>query len=152
MAAYFFDTSALVKSYISEIGTAWTRSIVNDEDNVIHVASLTQVEVISGLTRRLNRGDITQAEFDAGCKDSKIDMANQFEVVRLSDRILEDAAELAQKHGLRAYDAVQLAAALDTSRVVSQVDATELTFVSGDLDLNAAAAAEGFKVEDPNTY
>jgi len=38
-----------------------------------------------------------------------------------------------------AYDAVQLAAALDTSRVVSQVDSTEITLVSGDLDLNAAA-------------
>jgi hypothetical protein len=152
MAAYFFDSSALVKSYIVETGTAWTRSIVNDEENVVHVASLTRVEIISALTRRFRRGDITQAEFDTGCHESQLDMANQFEVVRLTDRMLEEAATLARTRGLRAYDAVQLAAALDTSRIVSQVESTELILVSADVELNAAAAAEGFQVEDPNNH
>ena len=77
MAAYFFDSSALVKSYIVETGTAWTRSVVNDDENVIHVASLSRVEIISALTRRFRRGDITQAEFDTGCHESQFDMANQ---------------------------------------------------------------------------
>jgi uncharacterized protein len=79
-------------------------------------------------------------------------MDNQFEVVRLTDRMIEEAATLAQTRGLRAYDAVQLAAALDTSRVVSQVDSTEITLVSAALELNAAAAAEGLPVEDPNNH
>jgi predicted nucleic acid-binding protein len=128
------------------------RSIVNDEENVVHVASLTRVEIISALTRRFRRGDITQAEFDTGCHESQLDMANQFEVVRLTDRMLEEAATLARTRGLRAYDAVQLAAALDTSRIVSQVESTELILVSADVELNAAAAAEGFQVEDPNNH
>jgi hypothetical protein len=62
-----------------ETGTPWMRSIVNDEENVVHVASLTRVEVISALTRRFRRGDITQAEFDTACQESQLDMANQFE-------------------------------------------------------------------------
>jgi predicted nucleic acid-binding protein len=152
MAAYFFDSSALVKSYIAEIGTDWTRSIVNSEENVVHVASLTRVEVISALTRRFKRGDIPQTEFDRACLDSKLDMANQFEVIRITDPMIEEAATLAQKRGLRAYDAVQLATALDTSRVTSQVELTQVILVSADLELNVAAAAEGLKVEDPNTH
>ena len=61
-------------------------------------------------------------------------------------------AGFARKHGLRAYDAVQLAAALDTGRIISQVESAQLILVSADLDLNAAATAESLKVEDPNNH
>jgi uncharacterized protein len=81
-----------------------------------------------------------------------VDIPNRYELVALTEVMIEQAATLANKHGLRAYDAVQLAAALDTGRVVSQVEATELILVSADLELNPAAAAEGLKVDDPNTY
>ena len=64
MAAYFFDSSALVKCYIVETGTSWTRAISADQDNIIHVSSLARVEITSALTRRLRQGHLTQAEFD----------------------------------------------------------------------------------------
>lgn len=70
----------------------------------------------------------------------------------LTEEIIEEAASLAKKQGLRAYDAMQLAAALDTSRVISQIESTQLTLVSADLELNAGAAAEGLATEDPNTH
>ena len=152
MAVYFFDSSALVKCYITEAGTVWSRAIVDDEDNVIHVASLARVEIIAALTRRFRRGDITQAEFDAACQESHLDMAGQYEVVGLTDKIIDDAVSLAQKHGLRAYDAVQLATALETSRIIARVGSTQLTVVSADLELNASAVREGLQTEDPNTH
>ena len=70
----------------------------------------------------------------------------------LTEEIIREATSLAKKHGLRAYDALQLAAALDTSRVISQIESTQLILVSADLELNAAAAAEGLATEDPNTH
>ena len=155
MAAYFIDSSALVKAYIIETGTVWMRSIVDDEDNVVHIASLTQVEIISAFTRRFRRGDITQAEIDAACDESQLDIANQFEIVQVTDLVIKEAANLAKSRGLRAYDAVQLAAALDTKGLVTQAtedQSMELILVSADLDLNAAAAAEGLKVKDPNNH
>jgi hypothetical protein len=60
---------------------------------------------------------------------------------------LQRAALLADTHVLRAYDAIQLAAALE----VRSQDPS-LTLVSADVDLNAAATAEGLPVEDPNTH
>ena len=155
MAAYFIDSSALVKAYIIETGTVWMRSIVDDEDNVVHIASLTQVEIISAFTRRFRRGDITQAEIDAACDESQLDIANQFEIVQVTDLVIKEAANLAKSRGLRAYDADQLAAALDTKGLVTQAtedQSMELILLSADIDLNAAAAAEGLKVKDPNNH
>lgn len=152
MPAYFFDSSALVKFYVNEAGTIWVRSFTDSEDNLIHVASLAKVETISALTRRLRRLEIKQAEFDDACDELEQDFASQYRVVALTEEIIEEAAHLAKKHALRAYDAVQLAAALDTSRVIAQIESTQLILVSADLELNAAATAEGLATEDPNTH
>lgn len=152
MPAYFFDSSAIVKFYIAETGTPWVRSFTDSEDNIIHVSGLARVETVSALTRRLRRSDITQGEFNEACDDLQQDFATQYRTVALTEEIIEDAAALARKHGVRAYDAVQLAAALDTSRIVSQVESSQLTLVSADIEFNAAALAEGLQIEDPNTH
>jgi len=152
MAAYFFDSSALVKCYIVETGTDWTRGIAEEEENVVHVSSLTRVEIISALTRRFRRGDITLSEFDLAHQESQLDIANQYEVVGLSDRLIDEAVSLAKDHGLRAYDAVQLSAALEIGRIISPVESTQLILVSADNELNTAALAEGLQIEDPNTH
>jgi len=54
---------------------------------------------------------------------------------------------LVRRHGLRGYDAVQLAAVLE-------IHATDpsLTLLSADAELNAAALAEGLTVDDPNLH
>lgn len=152
MPAYFFDTSALVKFYVEERGAAWVCSFTDAERNIIHVSALAEVETVSALTRRLNRGDINRTEFAEACDDLQQDFATQYRIVALTEAIFRRAASLARGHGLRAYDAVQLAAALETSQVVSRVEATQLTLVSADVELNAAAIAEGLDVEDPNTH
>jgi hypothetical protein len=48
---------------------------------------------------------------------------------------------------LRGYDAVQLAAALEVHS-----HAPSLTLLSADAGLNAAGAAEGLAVDDPNNH
>ena len=60
--------------------------------------------------------------------------------------------KLANTHRLRAYDAVQLAAALDDHRDWSAHRLGAFVFVSADRDLNAAATAEGLTAEDPSLH
>ena len=62
------------------------------------------------------------------------------------------AADLARKHGLRGYDAVQLAAALEVNGRFQSASAGGITLVSADKELNAAATAEGIAVVDPNSH
>src|SRR5215203_5097023 len=152
MAAYFFDSSALVNCYIVETGTSWTRAISADQDNIIHVSSLARVEITSALTRRLRKGHLTQAEFDLVQEESQFDLANEYEVVGFTDHLISEAVRLALKHGLRAYDAVQLATAMFMGKIVSQVASEELILVSADDELNAAAVAEDLQIENPNAH
>jgi predicted nucleic acid-binding protein len=51
--AHFLDSSALVKRYIREIGTAWVRGLTRRNPlNRIYVARITVVEVTAAIARR----------------------------------------------------------------------------------------------------
>ncbi len=70
-----------------------------------------------------------------------------FRIVEITIPLLRHASQLADLRVLRAYDAVQLAAVLYIHRLDSS-----LVLLSADVDLNAAAMAEGLPVEDPNLH
>jgi hypothetical protein len=53
---------------------------------------------------------------------------------------------------MRAYDAVQLAAALQIDAEMKSAGASPITMVSADGALNTAALAKGLAVDDPNTH
>jgi hypothetical protein len=50
------------------------------------------------------------------------------------------------------FFAVQLAAALEVTRIHKAAGSPAITLVSSDRDLNSAAAAEGLTVDDPTTH
>jgi predicted nucleic acid-binding protein len=153
MPAYFLDSSALVKRYTIEVGTAWVISLFKPAAaNRIYVARITSVEVISALTRRMRSGSIAQADYVKALARFRRAFAGKFRIVEISAALTERAEGLAEKHALRAYDAVQLAAALtiNDSRVGAGAEA--ITLVSADDPLNAAAALEGLTVENPNLH
>jgi len=58
----------------------------------------------------------------------------------------------ANSYELRAYDAVQLAVAIEVNRIYQTAGSGPVTLVSADGDLNAAATAEGLTIEDPNLH
>ena len=59
---------------------------------------------------------------------------------------------LARKHGLRAYDAVQLAAMREVTQLYQMTDLGPVTLISADRELNAAASDEGLAVDDPSVH
>jgi len=59
---------------------------------------------------------------------------------------------LAESHGLRAYDAVQLATALEVNASWAPIGLGGITVISADQDLNAAATTEGLCVDDPSVH
>lgn len=58
---------------------------------------------------------------------------------------------IVERHGLRGYDAVQLAAALEVNHALVQSQ-MPLTFVAADKNLLTAANTEGLITEDPNAH
>lgn len=153
MATLFFDSSGLVKRYIAETGTAWVQSL-NDpragHDRVI--AEITGAEMTAAVTRRLRRGDTTQADAAAALSDVDADFASDYFLLETSRARVREAMALTRTHGLRGYDAVQLATALflrDQCRALGQPDPVMIT---SDTELAAAAALEGLSVDDPNAH
>jgi uncharacterized protein len=153
MDAYYFDTSALVKWYVSETGTAWVTSVLSPASgNEIYTVRVTGAEVVAAFTIHLRTGTLPLADARAAITQFKNDFRNEFQLVDVTDELVDSAMTIAERHGLRGYDSVHLAASLAVQGLRRVTGQTPITFVSADGRLNAAAAAEGLTVEDPNAH
>jgi hypothetical protein len=54
VAIYFLDTSAVVKRYVLEIGTAWIQALTDPAAGNVHcIARITPPETVAAITRRV---------------------------------------------------------------------------------------------------
>lgn len=151
MAAFLFDSSALVKRYLDEVGSEWVRRILHPASgHDVAVAQTTPVELVAAISRRQRSGALSADDAEAAMADLVYDLSVQYDVLALSHSIVQRAMELSRQHGLRGYDAVQLATAVfqTFSSVIRFAD--PFVFVSSDKELNQAAMAEGLIVFDPS--
>jgi uncharacterized protein len=153
MAVYLFDTSALVKRHVRETGSAWVRSLTRAKaSHTIYIARITAVEVFSAITRRQRGGSLSPSQAGAILAHFRRHFAQRYLIVEITPALSGEAMLLARKYALRAYDAVQLAAALEVDHLYRSAGLGPITLISADQDLNAAANAEGLAVDDPNTH
>jgi predicted nucleic acid-binding protein len=137
----FLDTSALVKVYVQERGSEVVRDLVGRRATL--VSGMTYVEARAAFARRKREGVV-----DA---DALEDARRFFEshwtrlgVILLTPGLLRDAADLCDRHPLRAGDAIQLASALCARR-----EGLPVLFVGSDRRLLDAAGTEALEVLDP---
>jgi predicted nucleic acid-binding protein len=148
LAVYFFDTSALAKRYVAETGSAWVRQISHPTTgNKIYIVSITGVEVISALMKRVREASLTLNDAQSAIADFRNDFDKQYIRLDVTGSLIQRAMGLPEKHKLRAYDAVQLAAALAISAQSLQqgIPATgvpSLVVVASDQELLLPALAE----------
>lgn len=153
MAAYFFDTSALVKRYATEAGTAWVTALLDPAArNRVFIARITGAEMIAAVMRKVRRGHISAAGAATAAALFRADYAGRFRVVEVTPALVSSAMSLAEAHALRGYDAVQMAAALHTHARRQARTLSAVTLVTADKDLLAAGPAEGLAVDDPNNH
>ncbi|HEY9084525.1 MAG TPA: type II toxin-antitoxin system VapC family toxin [Candidatus Tyrphobacter sp.] len=147
MAAYFVDTSALVKLYVREPGTAEMLQIVGSEEtHALALASVTPLELRSAVRRRERAGDLSSEVASQILERFTAQFETRFERVPVNEPLVEQALGLVDRHGLRAYDAVQLAACLQWK---SSGMAGDPIFACADGALLAAARAEGVATLNP---
>lgn len=153
MAAFFFDSSALVKRYAQETGTKWIFSLIRPSaQNRLYLARITGAETVAALTKRMRVGSLSAKATTKAIRRFEREFANRYLLVEISSPIIKTAMTLAQNHTLRGYDAVQLAAALQANADRISVGGNALTFISADHHLNSAAIAEGLTVDNPNNH
>ncbi len=152
MIAYFFDSSALVKRYVRETGSSWIRQITAPQTgSLIFVVRISWVEVRSSFARRQREGNLTQGAVQPLVQTLRSDFNTQYQVIELDATLAETAGLLVNQHPLRAYDAVQLAAALRIQPAFTQTS-NQLIFLCADNRLLSVAAALGLLIDNPNSY
>ncbi|HEY9623420.1 MAG TPA: type II toxin-antitoxin system VapC family toxin [Crinalium sp.] len=153
MAIYFLDSSALVKRYISETGSAWVLGLFAPAlDNEFFVAAITGVEIVAAITRRARNGSVATADAALVCNQLRSDLQTDYQVVEITEEIIDSGMTLAETQGLRGYDAVQLASACAVNKLCIDSGLSPIILVSADNELNLAATTEGLLVENPNNY
>ena len=76
----------------------------------------------------------------------------RLDVIEPSRAIVDAAADLAVRHRLRGYDAIQLASALQARQMLTWIGEPSPLLMSSDLELNTSAAAEGLAVQNPDHH
>ena len=153
MSAYFLDSSAVVKRYVAETGSAWTINLFKPSSkNIIYIAQITGVEVVSAISRRRLGRSLTANAANKAVTRFTRDFQNKLRILRLTNSVNSDAMSLAKTHGLRGYDAVQLAIALELEKRFTARKMPSIIFISADNKLNQVAQNEGLSIDNPNNH
>ena len=136
MIAYL-DTSAVVKLYVEEGGATTVRRAVQDATQV-GTSRVTYAEARAAFARRFRERGFASAAY-AELLRSFDQEWETYVRLDVTEPLIQLAGDLAERHALRAYDAIQLASALTLQR---DLHATQVGFVAADGHLLKAAAHE----------
>ena len=137
----YFDTSALAKKYLkSEKGRSKVLELLESNPQHLVSSALTQLEVVSALTRRQKEISGFEEAIEAFSNDWEA-----FIVWTIDDDVIADAISLVRLYRLKSADAIHLA----TARSVVHHTKDKLLVASSDQELLAAANKEGLLVVDP---
>ncbi len=115
---------------------------------VVIICDATLVEMFSLLDRRRKMGNLTSTMVTAVQSSFLHHVTNRYLVEPVDTDVFVQARLLVTRHGLRTLDAVQLSAAINAAKTLGET----LTFISADVNLLAAAQAEGFVIDNPNNH
>jgi hypothetical protein len=136
----YFDTSAFVKLVVSEPGTAQAVALWEGADRVFSSLLLyPQSRAALGRAGRSRRLDGRQL---VAARKSLDRLWRDVDRIGLTEALALEAGELAERHALRAYDAVHLAS-------LERVHDEETFLVSTDEALLEAASSLGFAALQP---
>lgn len=141
MIAYF-DTSSVIPLLVDEVASERCERLWDEAARAVS-SRLLYPEARAALAQAARTGRLSRAEHRAAVAELDALVA-EFDVVELTAEVAYSAGELAEQHALRGYDAVHLAAALTLAE-------DDLVFVTGDVQLVAAARGAGLAVAATTT-
>jgi predicted nucleic acid-binding protein len=135
-----FDTSALVKRYVRERGSAQVGSLLGQYDFLS--SAITSVEIWSAFCRRKRSGDLSEEEFSAVSSRIQNDRI-RWELIEVGVSVLDRAEEIIQGAvPMRALDAIHVASLMSFQAASS----VQVPFVTGDARQREAANQFGLDV------
>jgi predicted nucleic acid-binding protein len=130
----YLETSSLMKLYVAEPESDSVRGLVENAD-IVATAAIAYPEARAALARRRREGGLPSRAFAVAKRALDADWP-RYLVVDVTVALCRDAGDLAERHALRGYDSVHLAAYL---HVVSSAGTTKVRFSCFDDRLTAAS-------------
>ena len=137
----YLDTSSLVKLYVAESESDAVRQLVEGAD-IVATAAIAYPEARAALARRRREGGLRPRAFAAARRALDEDWP-KYLAVDVTAALCRDAGDLAERHGLRGYDSVHLAAYLQVARAAGKA---RVRFSCFDDRLAAAARSAARKL------
>ena len=138
MSFLYLDTSALVKAFVQEVGSAEVLQLMADLP-IVGTSLITRVEFAATLAKLKRMKVLTDAHTTFAVNLMSQQWGN-FIRIHLTEIIVDEAVSLTQTFSLRGYDAVQLASAMVWRDTLS----LPVTFATFDKKLWQAAGEAGF--------
>src|SRR5215471_2268988 len=99
MGVYYFDSSALVKRYAQEVGSAWIISLTGPlSANSIFIALVAGAEMVAAVTRKVRVGAIPLLDAQVALSDFKNHFKTEYFVVLVNAAVVDLAMDLAEQH------------------------------------------------------
>jgi hypothetical protein len=153
VTTYYFDSSALVKRYVDEIGSPWVQTLCDaDAGHIIALAHIGLVEIAAALSVKYRQDVLPADVLDGLLRDLQRDGREQYWLIDVDQNIVTGAIALTRRRKLRGYDAVHLACALFLQETLLFEGLPPPVLLSADQELLVAAQAEGMATDDPNAY
>jgi predicted nucleic acid-binding protein len=133
----YLDTSALVKKYIEEPGSAEVRACISHHE-VIATATITRAEAAATFARATREATLTAANGKAAHQHFVREWKTYIRI-RFTESLVAKADDAAWRFALRGCDAVHLAAALEWHHRIGE----SITVATFDRNLWRAAGEAG---------
>jgi predicted nucleic acid-binding protein len=150
----YLDSSALVKRYVHEHGSAAVASRFESGEK-LYTSVLSFAEVHAAIGRKYRVGELRVDERDKLVDEFQADWLFSLSILELTTHTMSALPGLCQKYSLKASNAIHLSAAFwmkDAIRLHVKGfddDANVVEFGVSDRQLGEAALKCGFKVFDP---
>jgi uncharacterized protein len=148
MVVYYFDTSAIIKRYRTEIGTDVVDEILKNplSQDRFYTSFLTILEVTSGITRLVRGQQLTESIAGEIFSRFRQDIQDHFRILPLDNETVNRAVSVVEKFGLRSADAIHMATAI---YVFSAIPESSHVMVSSDRELLESARSANLTALDP---
>ena len=137
----YVDTSALVKLYVPEPESSAVQALVGSAQ-IAAVSVIAFAEARAAFARKRRERAVGQKDYRRIVEEFNDDW-DHFFIVDVTEPLVKRAAQLAEKHGLRGYDAIQLSSAI----VLREQSGEAVSFCCFDDRLLRASRREGLKPE-----
>jgi predicted nucleic acid-binding protein len=140
----YLDSSSLVKRYVTEPGSLHVERALSVAYKVA-TATISRAEVVAALAMGVRVGIATRQDAESARQLFRTEWPH-FVRLPVSEAVIERACDFAWLHGLRGYDSVQLATAVDWQESMD----SPVALATFDRNLWKAAARVGLEPYPPD--